>query len=428
MNKKISLGAAIAIMLVVAAATFSMTMIYARTTFDTTVNNLKKREQMFEKFTEINQQVQQNYNGDIDETVLMDSVARGYIGGIGDKYAMYISAEEYRKLTRGSVGDNVGIGAVIEVAPDNYLVVKEVYPESPAQAAGIEAGDLIVKVDDTDLTKENSEQQLAAIQGPQGAKITLVVRKGNEDVTVELTRRSVAVPTVYSRIIADTEVGYIWIKEFGDNTSHQFNRELQKLLDAGVKSLIFDVRDNKGGTMLAVNRILDKLCPEGILGTAYYKDGSTVVLATSDASEISLPMTVLINAGTASAAELFAQDLKDFQKGTTVGATTMGKGVMQNIIKLSDGSAIDLTVALFTSTDGNNFNEVGIKPDFDVMLEGDWRGLDEMTDPQLKKAVEVAIATQKTAEPTPEASEESPASSESSQASQPATPSAEMTP
>jgi carboxyl-terminal processing protease len=397
MNKRISLGAAIAFALIVAAATFSMTVIYSLRSFNERVNNLKEREVMYEKFTEIDRVIRENYIGAVNETKLMDSVAQGYIAGSGDKYARYISAEEYAKLTTQSQEENVGIGAVVEVSPDGYLAVTEVYEDSPAQTAGMQAGDLIVKIDDTDLTMENVETQQSAIYGHQGTKIALLVRRGGEEFLLDMTRRVVVAPSVYARVIADTQIGYIQIKEFNSGTSDQFNRELDRVIAAGAQSLIFDLRDNKGGVMRQATRILDRLVPAGVLYTAQRKDG-TVEEERSDGNAIDLPMAVLTNSGTASAAELFAQVLKDYDKARTVGTVTAGKGVMQDVIKLSDGSAIELTVAYYNPPVSPNFDGIGVAPDFDVALDGDWTVLDEATDAQLKKAIEVAVARERVSE------------------------------
>lgn len=400
MNRRVSLGAAIAFMLIVAAATFSATMIFAQNSFNQKSADLEQRREMYAKFSELDRVVRGNYGGTINETALMDSVAQGYIKGIGDKYGAYLSAEEIKRLNQNKEGEDVGIGAVLEISPEGYLLVTEVYPDSPAQVAEIAAGDLIVKIDDTDLTPENVEYYFTAIQGAAGTKVSLVVRKGTEDVIIpDLTRRVVAVPSVYSRLIPETGVGYILIKQFNDNTADQFNREFNKMIDAGATSLIFDVRDNKGSSLIPAIRILDKLVPEGVIYSLTYRDGTTEAMTMSDANEINLPMTVLTNGGTASSAELFAADLHGFGKASIVGQSTAGKGVRLNRIKLSDGSAIDLSVALITPASGTSFNETGLKPDYDVQpVEGDWTKLDETTDPQLKKAIEVVLAIKKAGE------------------------------
>lgn len=396
MNKKISLGAAVALLLIVAAFVFSITMNYATTSFNRRVTDLRNREAMWEKYAEIDRLVRESYYGDINETQLMNSVSQGYLSGIGDKYGRYLSAEEYKKIVQDTSGDNAGIGAVIEVAPDDfYLQVVEVYPDSPAEVAGIEPGDLIIRIDDVDLTRENSRQMLEAIQGPQGSNISIVIRRGaTEYGPHQMTRRAVAVPTVLgSRILEDSSVGYLQIREFRDRTYDQFNRELIRLMDGGATSLIIDLRDNQSDNLGSATRVLDKLLPAGVLVSAAYRDGRVEVLETSDANAINLPVVVLINAGTTGCGELFAQTIRDFETGRTVGTTTAGKGVIQEIIKLSDGSAIELSVALYLSPSGQSFNGTGVRADFDIPMEQDWKALpDGSGDLQLNKAKEVAIS------------------------------------
>lgn len=428
MNMKISLGAAIAIMLMVAAAAFSATMIYAQNSFNEKSTDLERSREMYAKFTEVDRTIRENYGGTINETLLMDSVAQGYIKGIGDKYGMYISAEEFKRLRQNKEGEDVGIGAVTEISPDGYLLVTEVYPDSPAQVSGIIAGDLIVKINDLNLTPENGEQSLASLQGEAGTKLSLVVRRDAADIAIpELTRRIVAIPSVYSRVIPETSIGYLWIKQFNDNTADQFTRELHKVIEAGADCLIFDVRDNKGSSLKSAVRILDKLVPDGIIYSSIYKNGTIEINETSDANEINMPMVVLTNAGTSSAAELFAQDLKDYGKASTVGASTMGKGVILNRIILSDGSAIDLTIAQIATRSGVIFDEVGIKADYDVQGEGDWTKLDETTDAQLKKAIEVVMALRK-AEETVQAEAVAPSVPEESAPAPEPAPAPEVTP
>lgn len=396
MNMRISLGMAIAMMFMVAALVFSITMNYATETFNTKINDLRQREENQAKFAEIDREVRENYYRAIDEQTLLDSVAQGYLSGIGDPYAAYYDAKTYERLLRSEENQAADIGASIRATPegDGYLIVQEVYADSPAQSQDIREGDLIIRIDEIDLTPENSLEMLEYIQGEQGTTLTMTVRRGIEDTTVTLTRRVVAVPTVYSRML-DGDVGYLLIKNFAENTSDQFNRELRKLLNTGARSLIIDVRDNPGTRLGAAARILDRLLPAGPLVSALYGDNTAEVLYTSDPSELELPIVVLINGGTASAAEVFAQTLIDYDKARTVGATTTGKGVLLERIKLSDGSAIEFTVAMLIPPGGQPFDGIGVKPSYEVVMDGSWQNLDETTDPQLKKALEVAVGMQK---------------------------------
>ena len=398
MNKRVPLGAAVAFMFIVAAVTFSITMIYSQRTFNERVNNLKQREGVYDKFSELDRQVRENYIGNVNQQTLMDHVAQGYVQGIGDKYARYISAEEYARMTvTPEESQSVGIGVVASTSPEGFLRIDEVYPDSPAETAGMKAGDLIVRLDDTALTTENALTQLSNIYGLPGTRITMTVRRSGEEFALDMTRRVVITPTVYARMIPETTIAYMHIKEFTANTSDQFNRELDRMLSAGAKSLIFDVRDNKGGLLRQATRILDRIVPAGIIYSAQRKSGEIQEFR-SDGNAIDLPIVILTNGATASAAELFAQVLKDYEKGKTVGTLTTGKGVMQDIFQLSDGSAIEMTVAYYNPPVSENYDGIGVVPDFEVIMEGDWSKMDHETDSQLKKAMEVVLAMEKSNE------------------------------
>ncbi len=395
MNKKISLGASITIMIIVATVTFAITMVFAMNTFNDKVYNIKEREEMYAKVSEIDRIVRQNYNGEIDEQTLSDNIAAGYMRGIGDKYGMYITAENYAEMSESYNGKTVGIGVEAVQDASGYIRVLDVYTDSPAVTAGIKKGDYIVKINDIDVNTENYSAAIKELNGKEGDKVSLVIRRESEDIQLELTLRSMEIPTAVGRML-DNNIGYIQIKKFDEATPTQFNRELDKLMSQGAQAIVFDVRGNPGGTITSVTKILDRLLPQGDIVSATYKDGTTEVLANSDAQEISLPMFVLTNSQTASAAELFAQAIKDYNKGVTVGTLTYGKGLMQTIYKLSDGSAIDVTIAKYNPPKSENFDGVGVKPDYEVKLTPDqekkFYDLTDTTDPQIVKATELAVA------------------------------------
>jgi len=397
MNKKISLGAAIAYMAIVAALTISITMMFSMRLFSDKVHSVNEREAMYDKLAEIDQYTRQHFFGTIDEAKLMDNIAKGYVAGLGDAYARYLDANEYTRLTMEYDRKNVGVGFLLEPDLNGYLVVKEVYPNSPAQSAGIQTGDLVVKINNDDVSFDNVKTIKNNIIGEAGTKVSLVVRRGTDDTAMELTRRYVEIPVVSSKRIGDA--GYIRIKEFTDLTPEQFNKQLDKLISDGVTGLIIDVRNNNGGTVKSVAKVLDRLLPAGDIVSAEYNDGKTEVLEVSDAIEISLPMVVLANEKTISAAELFAQAIKDYNKGKVVGTTTFGKGLMQTIYQLTDGSAIEITIGKYNPPKSPNFNGIGVKPDFEVKLTADqekvFEFLNDTTDLQLKKAQEVLAAAVK---------------------------------
>jgi carboxyl-terminal processing protease len=362
---------------------------------------LQGRANLYGKLEEIDKYVRDNYFGEISEQALNDYLARGYMAGIEDPYAMYLTADQYQRVMSSYDGQMANIGIEVKAEASGYMQVLAVYPDSPAESKGLKVGDLIVKVDDLSLTADNFDEAAAALQGESGTTVSLTIRRMGEESEVEITRRKIEVPSVDYRVIK--HIGYIRIKEFNDNTPTQFNRALDRLLAQEVTALCFDVRDNPGGTLTAVTAILDVLLPAGDIVSATYKNGETVVLATSDTNEIDLPMAVLINQRSASSAELFAQALKDYQKARTVGVTTFGKGMMQTIHRLTDGSAIEFTVAQYNPPRSENFDGVGVKPDYEVKISAELEKvlfqLDEKSDPQMRKAME--LLGLKSAEPIP---------------------------
>ena len=395
MNFRIPLGAAIAFALVVAALTFSITLNYARIDHNERAISLRERELANGKFAEVDREVRQRFFGSINETHLMDSVVRGYLEGLGDPNATYWTAEENARRGQNIGGEPVGIGAVLESHPSGYLLVREVFPESPALGAGIEVGDWIVTMDETILTPENVDAQLALMYDAVGSRVALIMRRDGEDFNVDIVRRDVERPTVYGSVVSGTAVGLITIVEFNDRTSIQFNRELNRLQNLGVQALIFDVRDNPGGNLRQAARVIDRLIPAGPIVSAVSRDGSVQVLETSDAHHVDMPMVIVTNRNTAAAAELFALALRDRGNGRVVGTSTAGEGAMLDEISLSDGSAFSITVALYQSPSGISWNLTGVSTDFEVAmsaeLEAIRRELDHTSDPQLAKAVEVVL-------------------------------------
>lgn len=398
MNRKITIGAALTLAIMFSVVTFIMTMIYSRNSFDSMVFNLKERETMYAKLAEVDRLVRQKYYNWIDEENLEEKLIEGYIDGIDDKYGSYFTAEQYSVLQSDYDGRMVDIGVVCEQEPGGYILITEVYPDSPAALSELAAGDVIIKVDELAVTAENYSQAVDALKGDPGTTVTILVRRDTVENSYTITRRKVEVPSVYGEVIDD--VGYIRITEFNDNTPNQFFRLLTEQTEQGAMGFIFDVRSNPGGTLESVCNILDRLLPEGPIVSAVYKNSNEPeVLYSSDAEELDMPMAVLINSKTASAAELFAQALKDYNKAKTIGVTSYGKGSMQEIHKLSDGSAVDITVALYEPPYSQNFEGIGVKPDYDVKmsaeLEKEIGSLDEYSDPQLKKALEVVNASLK---------------------------------
>ncbi|MBP1559110.1 MAG: PDZ domain-containing protein [Oscillospiraceae bacterium] len=394
MNKKISLGAAIAFMLVVATVTLALTMAFSMNRFTTMVNGVQQQRELYSKLAEIEQQVRDKYPDAIDNDKLMDSMAAGYISGLGEDGGKYYTADAYQQLLTSEEGRYYGVGIVPVMEPSGYIQVKEVYPDSPASNAQIVVGDLIVKVDDLDVTTETYADAVKLLQGEAGTKVNLTVRRDNEDISMEITRRQVEIPTVYANTF--DRVGYLRITSFTTGTRDQMNRQLNQAIGSNLDALVVDLRDNTGGRYGAMAPALELLVPEGDMILAKYKSSEPVVLADSDSAGVSFPLVVLTNANTSGTAEVFAQVLKDMTGARVVGTKTAGDGKIQEFVKLSDGSAIQLTVARYVTPSGIILDGEGVKPDYDVALEAEtinWDYIDPEFDSQLKKALEVAQAS-----------------------------------
>ena len=395
MGKKITLGTAITLIIIAIAITISLTMVLALRNFNEKVSSITERENMFAKFTEIDNYVRQN-RGDIDEEKLMDSVAKGYLSGIDDPYALYMSAEAYSAYVAASSQTVAGVGISASMDSDGYMLVGKVYAGSTAASAGILPGDLIIKVDDINLSADTYADAEALLIGEAGTKVTLKVRRNGEDTEMEITRR-VLTPTNVATIAFDNHY-YIRVDSFTESTPDQFSKAVEKAISAGAQYLVFDVRSVSSGLISSAATILDRLVGSGDMLYVEYNDGSKETLYTSNSRETDIPMVVLVNEGTSGAAEFFAAGLRDFGKAKIVGTQTAGVGSLQKIYKLDDGSAIQLTIGKYYLANSETAWEgVGINPDHAVSLGyvADFSNLstiDPSIDTQLAKAIEVVSA------------------------------------
>lgn len=391
MNRKISLGAAVAFVLIAAAVAVCVTMYLSRDTFNRKISNVEQQEQMYQKIQKIDEVVSDNSLYNVDSETLLNAIGQGVVSGIGDPYAVYYSSSQYQKLLDQQSGDAVGIGVVLqEDSSGDYAAIVQVYSDSPAESAGLRQGDLILEVDGTSIRDLELAQVSDALIGEKGTTVNLTYRRNGSDATVEITRRQYSQSSVTSQVL-DGEIGYLRITSFESNTPSLLNDALNDLQAQEVRGLVFDLRDNAGGDTNSCMECLDQLLPEGVLGYSRTSDGKRQILATSDSSEVDLPMAVLVNENTASMAELFAAVVRDYEKGDLVGNTTYGKGVLQTLYPLDDGSAVQLTTAYFDPPASANFDGVGLTPDYEVNL-----GRDQLAtmgsldgDDQLEKAVSV---------------------------------------
>lgn len=319
------------------------------------------------QFNEVNKFVKNNHLTELDEKSLLDYALRGYVGGLNDKYAKYYTAQEWEKFENGNKGLINGIGVRIESNSSGYVKVISVFANSPAERSGIQVGDIITKINDVELLRHSVGDVANILQGEDGNVFNIVIRRDGETFSKTLNRDLVELPSV--EYCMDGFNGYIKIIGFNNSTVKQFENALKNLQNDGAKAIIFDLRNNSGGTVDSVCKILNMLLPSGLIATQRTLDGHESVLGMSDENELNVPMITITNKNTASAAELFVCDLKDYSKAMQVGQTTYGKGVLQTTKHFSSGNAIKITTAYFNPAKSENFDKVGVKPDLEVDLD-----------------------------------------------------------
>ena len=397
MNRKVSVGMMVTIVILAMTVTFSITMLLAMRLFDSTVSSVKEKESMYNKIAEVDRYVRTNDYYDIDETMLYDRLTAGYLLGTGDKYAKYYTSQAYTELMNVQNGTLLGIGTELAIDPSGYAKVLKVYNDSPAQEAGIAVGDYITAVDGADVKSMASADAVQTrLRGESGTTVHVVwLDSDSAEHVADLTHSGYAATTVDSQLL-DGNVGYIKIRQFDNTTPSELDYALRSLTTGGASSLVIDLRDNGGGILDDAVSCIDLIAPEGTLAYAEDKYGARTLLGSSSAeSEVSLPVVCLVNGNTASAAELFASSLRTLNGARLVGTTTMGKGTIQSAPqRLSDGSAVVVTVAKLICGDGSCFDGTGLSVDVDRPLTADeqsaYYDYTPETDPQVQRAVSTA--------------------------------------
>ena len=329
------------------------------------------------------------YSDKIDQNALKEGMIKGYIQGLGDPYSAYYDKKEFKELTESTEGTFYGIGAQFNTATnEGFLTVVNVYEGSPAKKAGIRAGDVLTKVDGKDVGGMSAESVVSRIKGKNGSKVKLTFTRNKKDTyTVDVKREKIEVPTVAYRMQRDN-IGYIQITEFTGETATQFNDAFVKLEKQGMVGLVIDLRNNPGGRVDTTGKILDKLLGKGPLVKVKDKNGKEEVLIDSDEKhKWNKPIAVLINGYSASASELFAGAMQDYEAATIIGTKSYGKGVVQQIFSINDGTGVKLTIAEYFTPKGHVVNKKGITPD--IKVEETRKTPEDPNDAQLLKGFEV---------------------------------------
>lgn len=351
------------------------------------LNSLKstdEEEQINAKMEELNHYIDEYYLFDYEEADVENGIYKGLMAGLGDIYTGYYTPEEYASFMESSNGSYSGIGAVLSQDYSNGIIqVVRAFSGSPAEEAGIMTGDILYKVEGEEVTGKDLTLVVTDLKGEEGTEVHISILRNSDVIDLTLIRRSIEVPTVEYEMV-DDRIGYIAISEFDDVTDDQFLAAMDDLEAQGMEKLIVDLRNNGGGLVDVTCTILDRLLPEGLIVYTEDKNGNRQEEYSDAENYFAGDMAVLVNGNSASASEIFAGAIKDYGVGTLIGTQTFGKGIVQSLFPLSDGSAVKITVSRYYTPAGNNIHEVGIEPD--IVLEYD---ADAKEDNQLQKAIEV---------------------------------------
>lgn len=328
---------------------------------------------------------------DIDENKLQESAIAGYVEGLGDPYTEYISKDEMKEFTEEITGTFYGIGIYMTADNQKGIIVYYPIPESPAEKAGIKAGDIIKKVDGKEFGYEEFNEIADYIKGKEGTNVKLTIERDGEQMDLDITREKITTNPITTEIL-EGNIGYVKVPSFDDETADHFKEKVDGIIKEGAKSLIIDLRNNGGGILDESTKIADFFLEKGktIITTKDNKDSQDVTKSKQDPI-FDLPIVILSNKNTASASEILIGALKDNGRAKIIGKKTYGKGVIQTVITLADGSGVKITTSEYYTPSGEAINKVGIKPDIEIELPDkvtNIYAIDKKDDTQLQKAIE----------------------------------------
>lgn len=325
------------------------------------------------------------YTDDIDDKALRDGVYAGYVSGLGDPYTVYYDEKQTKELLESTKGEFFGIGAAIQKDNKTGVVsIGTIYKDSPAEKAGLKEGDILIQVDSNVIESQGLTEIVSWVKGEEGTDVTLEVLRGSEmeKVTCKATRRKIEVHTVEAEM-KEGKIGYIKVTEFDQVTYKQFKAALDDLEGQGMNGLVVDLRSNPGGDLDTVVDILKLLLPKDLIVYTQDKEGNKKEYTNDQEQKFSKPMAVLVNENSASAAEIFAGAVQDYKVGQIIGTTTYGKGIVQQLVDLRDGTYLKVTIAEYFLPSGRSIHNKGVTPDIEVKYE-----MDGNKDNQLDKALE----------------------------------------
>lgn len=333
--------------------------------------------------------LENKYIGELDDEQMLETAIKGYVAGVGDQYTVYYTPEEMDEEYNTAMGNYVGIGIyMVANNTEGTITIVEPMEGSPAEEAGLQEGDLITKVDGEEVTVDNVSEISDKIKGEEGTKVKLEITRGEETFEVEVERRKIEVSHINSTMV-EGNIAYIQIEDFDGGAAEEFKENYEELKSQGATSLIIDIRNNGGGVVDEAIDILEMICDkDSTLLIETNKDGEETEIKSKEDPIIDVPIVVLVNENSASASEILAGALKDYDKATIIGVKTYGKGVIQTLYRLSDGSGLKITTDEYCTPNRNKINEVGIEPDIAVELDNGITEMIDENDTQLQRAIE----------------------------------------
>lgn len=342
-----------------------------------------------------------NFLFDYEKEDLYEGSLKGMFANLGDPYTQYYSKDEFSKLMENLDGRYKGIGVLVQASKEGFIKVVQVFDGSPASEAGLKEGDYIIKVEGKEYYADQMEEAVAIMKGEEDTNVKITVRrmeedgKNFEDIDMDVARRDVKVDTIDESLmeVRDKKIGYIHIKSFDDVTGEDFEDSYKKLKDAGMEGLVLDLRNNPGGSLDVCLDIADKFLDKGVIVTTEDKNGE-VITEESDEGKDDIPMTVLVNENSASASEILSGALKDRDRAKIIGKKTFGKGIVQKLFPLDDGSGAKITISEYHTPSGAKINKVGVEPDIEVENSEEALEISKKNfskDDQFKKALQVLL-------------------------------------
>ncbi len=342
------------------------------------------------KLSLLQRQLKRTYYKDLDTTTLMDGALRGLFAATEDPYTEYLNQADFKNLMDATTGEFEGVGIMVTENKSGQIEVIVPIKGSPAAQAGMLSKDIIVKVDGEDITGKGLQNAVDKMRGKSGTAVTLEVLRENENLTFDIVREAIVSKTVESKMIGD--IGYIELNQFNEKSTEEFQTALEDLKSQNMQALVVDLRNNGGGLLDVCVEIVDLFIDEGIAVYTEDKAGNRTDYETETGKLWEGPMTVLVNENTASASEIFAGAMQDYQRAQVVGVQTFGKGVVQDVFPLRDQSGYKVTVAQYFTPEGRNIDKKGIEPDITVELPENVKNelmIPEEEDTQLQKALEI---------------------------------------